>query len=55
MVIQEDLEYALIECELILHEYGERHISSRISENYLAEHGELMIGTQAVEKLAWYL
>jgi len=57
MVIQEDANaaYALYEAEIVLHEYGEKHISSGLSENYLGEHGELMIEYQAVEKLAWYL
>ena len=57
LVVQEDAHaaYALFEAETVLHEYGEKHVSSGLSENYLAEHGELMIEHQAVEKLAWYL
>lgn len=57
MVIQEDVgaAYALYEAETVLHEYGEKHVSTKLSENYLAEHGEVMIEYQAVEKLAWYL
>lgn len=54
-VIQEELDYALAEAELALHEYGLRHISNDLSETYLVEHGELMIAQQAVEKLSWYL
>ena len=57
LVIQEDVRatYALQETELVLQEYGEKHISSGLSEHYLAEHGEILIGYQAVEKLALYL
>ena len=55
LVIQEDFDYALAEIEIALHEYGTKHISLAISENYLIEHGELMVGQQAVEKLARYL
>ena len=57
LVIQEDSNaaYALHEAEAVLHEYGEKHVASRLSENYLLEHGELMIAQQAVEKMAWYL
>jgi len=54
-VVQEELDYALAEAELTLHEYGTRHISNDLSETYLVEHGELMIAQQAVEKLSWYL
>ena len=57
LVIQEEAgaSYALLEAELVLHEYGEKHISSELSENYVREHGEIMIEYQAVEKMAWYL
>ena len=56
LAVQEDADYdALLEAEIVLFEYGEKHISSNISENYLREHGEVMIEYQAVEKLAWYL
>ena len=57
LAVQEDVDaaYALFEAEVVLFEYGEKHVSSNISENYLREHGEVMIGYQAVEKLAWYL
>ena len=55
LVIQEELDYALAEAEITLHEYGTRHISNDLSETYLVEHGELMIPQQAIEKLSWYL
>ena len=56
LAIQEDVDYeALLEAEVILFEYGEKHVSSSISENYLREHGDVMIGYQAIEKLARYL
>ena len=38
--------------EAALSEYGTKHIGSYISQAYLVEHGELMIGAGAVEKLA---
>ena len=57
LVIKEESNaaYAMMEAEMVLHEYGEKHVSNPLSEVYLAEHGELMIEQQAVEKLAWYL
>ena len=57
MVIQEDTcaAYAMAEVETVLHEYGEKHVSSGLSEVYLEEHGELLIKQQAIEKLTWYL
>ena len=55
LVIQDEIAYSLIEAETVLHEYGEKHVSNSLSENYLKEHGELLIANQAVEKLAWYL
>jgi len=56
LTVQEDVdEEALLEAEIVLFEYGEKHVSSSISENYLREHGEIMIEYQAIEKLAWYL
>lgn len=57
LVIQEDAHaaYAIAETEMVLYEYGEKHISTEISENYLAEHGEVLIPQQAIDKLAWYL
>ena len=47
--------YALYEAETVLHEYGEKHNASSLSESYLLEHGELLIEQQAIEKMAWYL
>jgi len=56
LTVQEDVDNdALLEAETILFEYGEKHVSSHISESYLREHGEIMIEYQAVEKLAWHL
>ncbi|MCL2399178.1 MAG: adaptor protein MecA [Defluviitaleaceae bacterium] len=57
LVLQEDSNatYAIVEAEMVLHEYGEKHVSNSISEYYLTEHGETMINYQAIEKLAWYL
>ena len=57
LVVQEEVHaaYAMFETETVLHEYGEKHVSTELSENYLAEHGETMIKQQAVEKLARYL
>ncbi|MCL2421342.1 MAG: adaptor protein MecA [Defluviitaleaceae bacterium] len=57
LVIQEDERalYPLGKVELALFEYGEKHISNGLSENYLKEHGEVLIAYQAVEKLGMYL
>lgn len=44
-----------VDLEAILHEYGQKHISNRISCQYLAERGESLIQEDAVEKLALYL
>ena len=57
LVIHEETHaaYAMLEAETVLYEYGDRHISSGLSESYLKEHGVLMIECQAVEKLAWHL
>ena len=57
LVVQEDIgaAYALVEAETVLHEYGEKHTSNKLGENYLTEHGEVMINYQAIEKLAQYL
>jgi adapter protein MecA 1/2 len=57
LVIQEDTDasYALYEAETVLHEYGEKHMHSYLSENYLTEHGEMLIDYQSIEKLALYL
>ncbi|MDR1644125.1 MAG: adaptor protein MecA, partial [Clostridiales bacterium] len=38
--------------ELILGEYGQKHLSSKLSATYLGEHGELIIAENAVDKLA---
>ncbi len=38
--------------EIILDEYGEKHISSLLSKYYLAEHGECMIAEKAIKSLA---
>ena len=55
LVIREDMAYALFEAETVLHEYGDKHVSCSLGVNYLGEHGELLIESQAIEKLAWYL
>ena len=57
LVIEEepDTFYAMAEYRLALHEYGERHFATEISEYYLMEHGEPIISCQAIEKLAMYL
>lgn len=38
--------------ELVLEEYGEKHISSSLAKYYLVEHGETMISQHAVKVLA---
>lgn len=38
--------------EIILDEYGEKHVSSLLSKYYLAEHGECMISEKAIKSLA---
>ncbi len=38
--------------ELILEEYGQKHVSTALSKYYLLEHGEVLIQTNAVETLA---
>ncbi|MCL2016970.1 MAG: adaptor protein MecA [Defluviitaleaceae bacterium] len=56
LVIEEDsYESDSFDGAIILAEFGERHISSSLSESYLQEHGELLIEDNAVEKLSWYL
>ncbi len=49
----EDVSGEDVEC--ILSEYGERHISSPLSEGYLLEHGEILISDGAVEILTKHL
>jgi len=41
--------------ESILSEYGNKHVSSPLSEGFLAEHGELMIQNKAIEMLKKHL
>jgi adapter protein MecA 1/2 len=41
--------------ESILSEYGNKHVSSPLSEGFLAEHGELMIQDKAIEVLKKHL
>ena len=57
LVIEEepDTFYDMAEYRTALHEYGERHFATEISEYYLMEHGEPIISCQAIEKLAMYL
>ncbi|WP_341875874.1 adaptor protein MecA [Defluviitalea saccharophila] len=43
------------EIESILSEYGNKHVSSPLSEGFLAEHGELMIQDKAIEVLKKHL
>lgn len=56
LVLQQDpgeaSDASLDDTELILSEYGEKHISSLISKYYLNEHGELILKSLAVEHLA---
>jgi adapter protein MecA 1/2 len=42
------------ELELILHEFGQKHVSGNLSQHYLEEHAELIIAYDAVEKLNRY-
>jgi adapter protein MecA 1/2 len=42
------------ELELMLHEFGQKHISGNLSQHYLEEHGEPIITENAVEKLSRY-
>lgn len=55
LMIKDDIAYSMHEAETILHEYGEKHATNYLSESYLGEHGELLIGSQAIEKMASYL
>lgn len=41
--------------ESILSEYGNKHVSSPLSEGFLAEHGEIMIQNKAIEVLKKHL
>lgn len=41
--------------ELILSEYGHKHLSNNISMHYLAEHGEVLIKSDALDILYKYL
>lgn len=43
------------EIESILSEYGNKHVSSPLSEGFLVEHGELMIQDKAIEVLKKHL
>ncbi|NLJ88985.1 MAG: adaptor protein MecA [Epulopiscium sp.] len=43
------------EIESILSEYGNKHVSSPLSEGFLAEHGEIMIQNKAIEVLKKHL
>ena len=56
LVLQQDFdsinETQLDDIELVLSEYGEKHVSSLISKYYLKEHGEAIINSFAVESLA---
>lgn len=40
------------ELELILKEYGQKHVSTPLAKYYLLEHGETLIGDKAVKALA---
>jgi negative regulator of genetic competence, sporulation and motility len=42
------------ELELVLHEFGQKHISGNLSFHYLTEHGEAIITEDAVKKLHTY-
>ena len=42
------------EMEAILYEFGQKHISNTISQNYLAERGEAIISENAIAKLRSY-
>jgi len=46
---------SLTEAEVILYEYGEKHVSTDVSKSFLVERGETLITVQALEKLAWHL
>ena len=41
--------------EAIVHEFGQKHASNALSQQYLAEHGEHIITDNAVNKLANYV
>ncbi len=45
-------EESAAKLELILKEYGQKHISTPLAKYYLLEHGEAMIAEQAVKTLA---
>lgn len=40
------------ELELVLKEYGQKHVSTPLAKYYLLEHGETLIGDKAVKALA---
>ncbi|MCL2386433.1 MAG: adaptor protein MecA [Defluviitaleaceae bacterium] len=42
------------ELEIILYEYGQKHVSNVISRQYLLERGEIIIAENAVDKLRLY-
>ncbi|MCL2577527.1 MAG: adaptor protein MecA [Defluviitaleaceae bacterium] len=42
------------ELEAILYEYGQKHISNRLSHQYLIERGDILIAENAVDKLRMY-
>ena len=55
LVLQGDTytaEESSAELELILKEYGQKHISTPLAKYYLLEHGETIIANKAVKALA---
>lgn len=55
LLIQNDNEYDTITMdtiELVLNEYGQKHVSTILSKYHLVEHGELLIKSSAVRTLA---
>jgi len=50
-----DGEHSTADIEAILHEFGDKHVSSVLSKQYLCEYGDLIISEDAVGKLGLYL
>ena len=44
--------HAILSLELILKEYGQKHVSTPLAKYYLLEHGETIIAEKAVKALA---
>jgi len=47
-------DHTTSDLESILYEFGQKHVASVLSRQYLSEHGEILIAEDAVDKLCIY-